>query len=848
MLSPLHHAGSISELMEPAIEGPPSPESIRAISNQMRLASNSVSTISSEKNISRQSHQTTSSGSSSLRSITSSAERPSWDRDIATMEGSTSTSASTSSLSRKSSGRSTVSTQPRDSVQIFGKSIFGKRIRARRESSAQSSSSSVYSAEGLVSPTSVPAPPPVPVEVSTFMAPSAPFITPASYARSPPPTSNSNRGLSLGMGMSITSPKDAFMPFFNRRRANTRSNETINEEAAEGQAQKKLTISGPFNFQHLTSPKDEPLNYRASFVVTDSETSSIQSSQPSVENNSYFPNFSSETLAIGDDAVLATVPRRSPMRPHAASVSSGFPTQRSLLHSQSTDQLRTAPPPRPPRSPIEPSHSTFSPPIPPPRLSSRTSLQPGDLGTVSRTVDCRPRTSGSFRHPSPFSFSTPNVPRASGMHSHSHSYSADLGMGPVDTRRFSQMPDLSALSITSMPSPPTSAHDDSNWPLSSPGSAAATTPSLSSATNATFEILPGVPEEEEQTFNPRSSTHRSRMSIASNASSLRKSHSLPLLQQFPSPPPTSPQAATVRPPSAASDTLGTDVYAAQRTMRDLIKGTGHEHESDADAYLETSWEDDIDYCYEHEIEADCEYAWDRPSLDMSRDEVLAGMQNETPGFVPQLLSPASYDMPALSPASHASTASMSEAITPTTGVAGFATRRNPGLTIKTGTSEDRPVNKFLHARSSSRGSRASLFVEAQGFDLSPSLFIPGSDKYDCFRPPARGPVGFALGGDDNENDTENEAENDDDLIPSYLDPVTIMGMDKSMLYIPTRTSASTTGSGESRDSVLSSHISATSTATDLTRLTMSTISTSSAEDLAYSSKNANRESMIIPQF
>ena len=30
----------------------------------------------------------------------------------------------------------------------------------------------------------------------------------------------------------------------------------------------------------------------------------------------------------------------------------------------------------------------------------------------------------------------------------------------------------------------------------------------------------------------------------------------------------------------------------------------------------SSWEDDIDYCYDHEVEADCDYNWERRSIDV----------------------------------------------------------------------------------------------------------------------------------------------------------------------------------------------------------------------------------------
>ncbi len=176
-----------------------------------------------------QSHQTTSSGSSSLRSLTS-ADRPSWEHAL---EGLT--------LSRKSSGRSTTSSmQPRErpeSVQIFGKSLFNRRGKLkRRGSSAHSSSasSSLYSAEMY-------------------------------HENGHPPTSNSNR--------------DTFIPtFFNRRR--TLKPETVAEES-ETRKTMKLQISEPYNFQHLTHTQREhvPHLQRVSRMALQSEFSALRASQ-----------------------------------------------------------------------------------------------------------------------------------------------------------------------------------------------------------------------------------------------------------------------------------------------------------------------------------------------------------------------------------------------------------------------------------------------------------------------------------------------------------------------------------------------------------------------------------------
>ncbi|PKS11894.1 hypothetical protein jhhlp_001188 [Lomentospora prolificans] len=120
-----------ADLLEPAVEGPPSPRRLRALSNKVKQAS------SAEKH---RSHHPSLSTSSALYHP-SNADRPAWDQVIDNI-----------TLSRRSSGRSTTSSMPSrerpDSVQILGKAIFSRKGRLRRESSANSSSSSsLYSGE-----------------------------------------------------------------------------------------------------------------------------------------------------------------------------------------------------------------------------------------------------------------------------------------------------------------------------------------------------------------------------------------------------------------------------------------------------------------------------------------------------------------------------------------------------------------------------------------------------------------------------------------------------------------------------------------------------------------------------
>ncbi|PHH81651.1 hypothetical protein CDD82_287 [Ophiocordyceps australis] len=149
--------------------------------------------------------------------------------------------------------------------------------------------------------------------------------------------------------------------------------------------------------------------------------------------------------------------------------------------------------------------------------------------------------------------------------------------------------------------------------------------------------LSDVPEEEEV------------LGLSGNKSILRSSQSAPMLRSM--------AQSQQRPTSGASETLGflekalmrhvgsLEVYGA--TQDDLIVPAG-------------SWEDDVDYCYEHEAEADCNYQWDRPSLDTDRDDKT----RPPPLCLATTSSPMSQHMPPLSPTSQTSIDISHEALTP----------------------------------------------------------------------------------------------------------------------------------------------------------------------------------------
>ncbi|KAL0931636.1 pak-box p21-rho-binding protein [Colletotrichum truncatum] len=721
-LSTQHNPNTIpSELFEPALDGPPSPERIRALSKQMKRAS----AVDKHK-----SNATTSSGSSSsLRSITSD-RRPSWEHTLETI-----------TLSRKSSGRSTSSSMPSrdrpESVQLFGKTIFNRRAKMKRESSSNSSGSSLYSGE---------------------------------IALDGLPSAN----------------KDPLLPSIFGRRRTLRQDQLGDDPALA----RKLQISGPYNFQHVTHTRRDHLPdlQRGSRAELVTEFSAIRASQRPTTGSLrgidvedlHFSNFSSEALnmpppenAFTNETHAELFLNRPPVL--ARQVVPTSAPRRSIMHTRSQEQLRSSPPrpapPRPPRSPIDEEAiiaAIPTRPMPPPRTSSRISLQQGGLSTIEDIDPLeRPQTSGSFHHPDSFHESM---------------------NGPQET--ILELPHAADLNLYADPrfSHAITTPDDAAWPLTA-------------STNFSYEMaLPDVPEEEEAYPMGR----HSRASLVSTRSSLRGSQSVPALRHLAQAHEDEPQ----RPPSGASDTLGSfDMLTVQTALRAALEEDEDEEEVTG-GFHRASWEDDIDYCYEHEVEANCDYAWERPSLDIVREEVAQPLVDNDAVFVAPLsigLKPAStghLDIPALSPSSPTSPANGHEAITPTISA----------LPIRPNFSHPRMETSYrgqshLHVRTASH---ASSFKESHGFNLSPSLLIPGDFRQQML------------------------AESDADEYPTPMsrghsshfsfDAEPTMTMETPGLFARDRASTSTTGSNSSDQttSTEARHTSTNSTWTALTRYTGST--------------------------
>ncbi|PHH78194.1 hypothetical protein CDD80_7216 [Ophiocordyceps camponoti-rufipedis] len=135
-------------------------------------------------------------------------------------------------------------------------------------------------------------------------------------------------------------------------------------------------------------------------------------------------------------------------------------------------------------------------------------------------------------------------------------------------------------------------------------------PPLPAGTSAHLPPGEGQPQQEEdgdedgdEESPRRDSSARPVLSSAGAASSFRPWQTLP-------------STSCWHRSSVSSDTLGRLDGTAARTV--TTAGARDELALEA-ILLRGSWEDDIDYCYEHEAEANCDYPWDRPSSETARD-------------------------------------------------------------------------------------------------------------------------------------------------------------------------------------------------------------------------------------
>ncbi|UKZ96690.1 uncharacterized protein TrAFT101_011468 [Trichoderma asperellum] len=616
-------------------------------------------------------------------SVAANGESPGWEQTLENL-----------SLGRRSSVKSTGSSahskERSDSVYGFGKNPFHRRARSKRESSANSSSaSSMYSAE-----------------------------VPADSA------------------LASTSHKESFIQALTRRRASRDDT---------GAAQRKLNISGPYNFQHVTHTHRDSVAQAQEGPEQLTMRATGPTNVPSAANQAEGSALLFHPDAYNDSGAFFSRPAALNRQSQAVAPNA---SRRLMRRIRSQDQLRgstpsMSPPPRPPRSPINPTAPQSGSPVSPSRSPSLQE-EYEDVDEQPPVVIERPKTSGGFRHPQPFNpdDSVEPVPPIGPL------YAAPLMTSREEYHAYSTK--LSPI----QPSP-----TEPSWPLASP-------------TLATYETpLADVPEEEEN--------------AAAARRSIRGSQSVPMLRR------------SHRPASNASDTLG-NLHMASVPQHAVVESS--EKLGFQFGIIEESWEDDIDYCYEHEAEADCDYQWDRDSMDTARDSdtlpvevsfppeetsVPIGTARSSPG----MLSVATFEGPGLSPISQTSTPTVQEAITPV-------------LTAPVANNFSLPIfdkKKF-------RASHASSFKESHGFTLSPSLLIPGDFHQQMLL----------------EEGARQEYPGEDDLALPYQQTAFYDENSKPVQWSQQRASTSTTGTVSTySDTTADRHISTNSTWSFYTRNTAS---------------------------
>jgi len=288
----------------------------------------------------------------------------------------------------------------------------------------------------------------------------------------------------------------------------------------------------------------------------------------------------------------------------------------------------------------------------PARTSSRTaSILFDKFDPLATTTIQRPYTNAGFRKPAPFVLPTP----------------------PPPPPRWNEQDEYFSTKRESYVMTPPA---DGDWPLTA-----------SPSGNFGAELA-DVQEEEEE-----AGKRRSRISTASGE--LRASQSVPALRL----------RSVSQPDETETPNTLTTIHCTTVPRPPLSPG----FQSSQD-----SWDNAIDYAYDHEAEADCDYEWDRcsqddednatigevptcvdpPTLDLHLEDDDRSVYKGR--FRPSLLVPSPDDVPELSPISATSTSA----------------------------SDPRTPSNFLRPNHIRSPSHASSFKESHGFTLSPSLLIP----------------------------------------------------------------------------------------------------------------------------
>ncbi len=438
----------------------------------------------------------------------------------------------------------------------------------------------------------------------------------------------------------------------------------------EEQFFKKHLISGPYNFQHVVHTG----------LGHAQNADEVRSRKPSVDED--FLQGRSHASSISSVASSASLfsdyapetPIQEDIPPIAEEGTPRPPVRRIQRKpvspiSISRPQLRSVQSHDSVRNtPLRPPRSPMVAMAPPPRTSSRIpSMVWAEYDPLMSTSLERPHHAPGFRRPT--AFHLPLSP-------------------PLPVEGAAQD---GAMSFPSMPAAPPRQQDNVGWPF-----APQPPPSESGSQ------LEDVPEEEEAVLTNK---RQNRMSTAS----IRASRSVPNM------------ASRSRTDSKNEfvPEIPTDSFVFTEAQKSLpIKLT-------LDSF--DSWEDDIDYCYEHEVEANCDYNWERTSIDTEIgrkqfwESAYAGSDQMSPGASPRPL--------------HRASESIGRLLSVTMGDLGLAdSQAKPpspfqlpqfdfaitSLSTSPPLTRDNIMKSELHLKAP----RPDSFDESHGFALSPSLLLP----------------------------------------------------------------------------------------------------------------------------
>ncbi|KAI9677409.1 MAG: hypothetical protein M1817_006363 [Caeruleum heppii] len=373
----------------------------------------------------------------------------------------------------------------------------------------------------------------------------------------------------------------------------------------------KPFISEPFNFQHITHTSPQQFSglerTTPNELVSDfSAARAAQVPQPELRgikaDDLHFRNFSSDALnglgtssRIGSTTTLSSPVSLSPKTSRytlTRAASSNVDPPPSPARQRPSNPAKSSPP----MSPISPNTIVL-----PPRKSSRAAvtltydvvspIQPPSCTSAAAVVPSRPmRPRLDIEPPEASSpLSPPMAPST-----------WEEGVSPLSSEV--------AHAVTTP--------DDTAWPMRTPG------PGSPAAE------LADVPEEEDLDLPKRSSDGGYRPSSA--GSSLRQTKSVPDLMGFVGPKVLRGswrRSSGIR-PSLLVLPRGSEPGTARRsplvTDGHTVTPGSAKRLSIGLRAVEGCWEDDIDYCYEHAAEADCEYAWECHSDEGSSSEIEAG--------------------------------------------------------------------------------------------------------------------------------------------------------------------------------------------------------------------------------